>query len=242
MNKIIVSNDQIESNFTLEKTIDTIYIDVPDCFITYMNTDRKLKIVLRCDSVISEYLVQASVDLTYTSTSKFDLCLYRFAYDSSYKTAFMLDYEATNLNFISTGLNKNENNYQVDIYHNGKLTEALTDIHVINLSDQAFTIGVNSHLKKTGLKASSRQESMVILTRDAKVTIKPDLLVDHDNMQAEHSSYIGSFKESDLFYLMARSLPRSEAIKMLAKAFLIDKMQIDYNFKQLIIDYIAKYF
>lgn len=83
---------------------------------------------------------------------------------------------------------------------------------------------------------------MVILTSDAKVTIKPDLLVDHDNMQAEHSSYIGSFKESDLFYLMARSLPRSEAIKMLAKAFLIDKMQIDYNFKQLIIDYIAKYF
>lgn len=39
--------------------------------------------------------------------------------------------KATNLNFISTGLNKNANNYQVDIYHNGKLTEALTDIHVI---------------------------------------------------------------------------------------------------------------
>ena len=63
--------------------------------------------------------------------------------------------------------------------------------------------------------------------KDNHANIKPNLIIDNNEIEANHSAYIGTFKEDEMFYLMSRGINKKNCYKLLLKAFLLNNMQIE---------------
>ena len=94
-------------------------------------------------------------------------------------------------------------------------------------------------MESAGTKTN--QDSKIITIDKNTATIKPNLLVDTDDVEASHSAYIGEFKKEDLFYLETRGLDRKTSEKLLAKSFLIGQMDISFREKDMILEILKRY-
>ncbi len=60
----------------------------------------------------------------------------------------------------------------------------------------------------------------LILTEEAEIFAKPELIIFADDVVCGHGSTCGALDETHLFYLMSRGIPRPEAEAMLVRAFI----------------------
>lgn len=61
---------------------------------------------------------------------------------------------------------------------------------------------------------------VLLLGKNARAEVEPELEIDSNDVKASHSASIGQIDEEQLFYLMSRGLNRQESVKMIIKAFL----------------------
>ncbi len=59
----------------------------------------------------------------------------------------------------------------------------------------------------------------LLLSTQAKVDTRPQLVIDNDDVVCSHGATIGQLDDAAVFYLMARGIPRRAAERMLASAF-----------------------
>ncbi len=96
-------------------------------------------------------------------------------------------------------------------------------------------------MPKEYTKIKTSQDSKIIVLKDNNSTIKPNLLIDNDDIEANHSAYIGRFKEDNIFYLMTRGISRDDATDLLVRSFLIGDMDISFEEREIILKQINKY-
>ena len=60
----------------------------------------------------------------------------------------------------------------------------------------------------------------LLLSPTAEFAAKPELEIFADDVQCGHGATSGQIDETQLFYLMARGVPRAEAERLLIEAFL----------------------
>ena len=75
-----------------------------------------------------------------------------------------------------------------------------------------------------------QQNNNVLLTADAEMNSKPQLIIDADDVRCSHGATIGRIDEDALFYLRTRGIGESEARLMIMYAFaddVISKITID---------------
>ena len=68
--------------------------------------------------------------------------------------------------------------------------------------------------------------------------IKPNLFIDEEDVSANHSALIGTFKAEEVFYLMSRGISKKEADSLLTRGFLMKG--INYH-KDILESLISKY-
>jgi Fe-S cluster assembly protein SufD len=73
--------------------------------------------------------------------------------------------------------------------------------------------------QKTDAKMTSRA---LLLSESAQFAAKPELEIYADDVQCGHGATSGQIDPNELFYLMARGVPRHEAERLLVEAFLDD--------------------
>jgi Fe-S cluster assembly protein SufD len=73
--------------------------------------------------------------------------------------------------------------------------------------------------QKTDAKMTSRA---LLLSENAQFSAKPELEIYADDVQCGHGATSGQIDPNELFYLMARGIPRQEAEQLLVEAFLDD--------------------
>jgi len=64
-----------------------------------------------------------------------------------------------------------------------------------------------------------QRNNNVLLTNTAKMSTKPQLVIDNDDVKCSHGATVGQINEEALFYLQARGIKESEARLMLMFAF-----------------------
>lgn len=69
---------------------------------------------------------------------------------------------------------------------------------------------------------SSQLNQNLLLSTTAEADTKPELEVYADDVKANHGASIGRLDEDKLFYLLSRGIPRTEAVHILARAFVAD--------------------
>ena len=79
------------------------------------------------------------------------------------------------------------------------------------------------HIAQNAQKVNSSQMNHnLLLSPTAEADTKPELEIFADDVKANHGASIGRLNEDKLFYLLSRGIPRTQAVSILARAFVSD--------------------
>ena len=132
-------------------------------------------------------------------------------------------------------------NYDILTYHNVAETSSEIITNGVNIRDGKICFNVSSFIPNGNSKCVVSQNNKIINLTDNECIIKPNLYIDEYDVVANHSAWIGSFKEDELFYLQSRGISRDLAIKLLIKGFLTSKLNITNDQKDEVISTIDSY-
>ncbi len=65
----------------------------------------------------------------------------------------------------------------------------------------------------------------MLLSQKAKGDAIPSLIVETDSVSASHGGTVGELDEEQIFYMMARGIPRSEAVRVLVEGYFEEVVQ-----------------
>lgn len=233
MNKIYVEGTKINSNFPLEKSGTEIILENLDVFITYIDTDSSYKFIIKNDVKIFEYYNNSTSSNTYNLEENSNLTLNRFSYDCSITSSINLKYKS-NLLYKYSCINKKDNNYIINVYHDDKDTTSKVVNYGINVLDNKLDFLINSFIKKQSINSNAIQDSKIIEINKGNSSIKPNLIIDNNEISSSHSAYIGDFKKDNIFYMQTRGISYEMSRYLLSKSLLISNIESE-DLKDLII-------
>ena len=213
MNKIQIKGEPKDEVLKLDE----------DTVMNYTNCEKDINIETNKDIKVFIYIENSKLNINFNI--KDNLILNIFSENSTIKVNLNLNKENINLNYAYSTINEGDNNYIVNINHFKKNTKSIITNHGINLENNDLNFIINAFVLKDVTNVITTQNSKIILIKEKGATIKPNLLIENDDIIANHSAYIGTYKKSDLFYLKTRGLTEKSAQKLLAKSFLIGNMQ-----------------
>lgn len=209
-----------------------------DTKIYYINSTVKLNIKVLNDVKIFEYFNNSKVENKYYfyNNVTFD----RFNINSEIITELNIEKEQIKLDYFYSCMNISDNLYKLDVVHNAKDTTSIIMNNGINLLNNKLDFIVNGIVKKDSINVTCNQINKIININDNTSSIKPNLIVDNNDVSLGHSAYIGDFSHEALFYLACRGIDDKTSRKLLAKAFLMNNRNIEFEEKELIFKDIEK--
>ena len=228
--KIVETGD-----ITLAEKIDKLYID-KDTTIIYLNSNCSYEIYLSNNINIFEYYKNSYSNNIYNILENSNIVFNRFSFNCSLITNINLDYPYTSIEYKYYCIKIYDNTYIININHNSKNTNSKVINHGLNVTSSKLDFLINGIINKESSNVICNQDSKIILKKDNNSSIKPNLLVNNYDTISNHSCYIGHFKEEEMFYLKSRGLNKKESERLLAKAFLLSNMDINFLNRNMILE------
>ena len=232
MNKIVIDKEIKEVNISdgitfinnvlsIDKdvTIDIKISNIKDKF-TIKVSNSKVIINILGDNTSNEigYILQNS-----------ELLVQKLVTNNSDTISINLNSKHSKATYRYSNINNSSNEMKIDVYHNAPNTDSVVINHGLNLGHDSLMFDVNGYIPKKSIDCSCNQDSKIINLKSNKSLIRPNLIIDNNQIEANHSAYIGSFKEDEVFYLMSRGISEKEAFDLLIKAYLIGEFQLEKN-------------
>ena len=156
-----------------------------------------------------------------------DTIIYHYNINKSYDVEINLNKENITLNYYYNNINYDDNEYRIKINHNKSNTNSFVYNHGVNINDKKLHYWVDGVIPKSSSNCNCNQDNQIINIKNGKSKIWPNLLVDNYDVLANHSAYIGKFREDLLFYLMSRGISRKDSYKLLLNGFLLNTDSVD---------------
>ena len=138
---------------------------------------------------------------------------------------------------VVVGRGEQKQNFTTNVTHFGKNSEGLILKHGV-MKDSASSIfnGIGK-IEHGATKSNAEQESRVLmLSEKARGDANPILLIDEDDVTAGHAASVGRVDPIQLYYLMSRGIPQTEAERLVIHGFLapvVNELPIETVKKQL---------
>ena len=248
MNKILVSKDgiisssgkvQINGNVIKLLSSDTYsleYIDVNEinlCISVFDNVNALL--------FESSFLGNIVVNNKYLIDNA-SLCVNKFYNNDSVLENIDIDlFNAGKIEYKFSNICKNNENYVININHNGNETVSNINNKSIALLNSKIYFVINSIVAKEYEKSVLDQNTRIVTLGECDAKISPNMFIDCDDIEARHGSVIGTFKDEMLFYLMSRGIEYEDALKLLIKGYLFSNIDADTSLRERILNVIDMY-
>lgn len=221
MNKIVVDNSTKDEDIFIDKDTD-LMVDLED-------TDKILNIHIISGTNLRSFIKTKNTNnkVTYYIDDNTDIVINKLAIDTSDEIIINLNDVNSKIKYNTSIINYKDNSYKETINHLKSNTKSRIVNHCINIENKEFKFIVDGVIKKEADKVDFKQDNKIINLKDGKSSILPNLIVDNDDIEAEHSAYIGTFDEENKFYMMSRGLTSKECDDLLIKAFLLNDMDLD---------------
>ena len=121
-------------------------------------------------------------------------------------------------------ISSSDEKYDMLIYHNAKNSKSDLLNHGVNILNGNLTFNVSTFVPENISGCYANQGNRIINLTNNKCKISPNMYIDCFDVIANHSAFIGTFKDNELFYLQSRGIPRDEATKLLIKGFLTSEL------------------
>ena len=131
--------------------------------------------------------------------------------------------ESSNFKYVFKSITVNSENYDYMIYHDGENSTSNIINNCINESGSIY-LQISSFIPEKIKGCSTNQYNRIINNTNNKCEIKPNLYIDCDDVNANHSALIDKFNNNELFYLQSRGIDKKTSIKILSKGFLLSNI------------------
>lgn len=259
MNKIIVKNDLVELNTNSSLDIDVYerqevfdvtklkinIIKNTNLLIEYNNPDKsKIDIEINVNKDVEFKLFEIKEGNEVKVQYKFNLDEYsNVVVNKFYDVNVLKELDIINLNGESSEINYNFNtiakdkqNIDIVVYHNNKNTISNLNNKAVSILNGSVTFNITGTVYNNINDCIINQNNRIINLNEKQNIINPILLIDENDVEANHAALIGKFSDEELFYLMSRGIDKESALNLLVKGFL----RLDVNDKK-IDDIIDKY-
>lgn len=248
MNKIEIVNErdiinEFEDRIRISVDKDILLIDIIDNIneIVMFNNCFYDKVIIRIKDNINATFLEIKNKTTninneyiYKLGNKSKLIINKFYYIDEYNEIITinLDGNEADVSFNSSIMCYQKHQYNININHNAKKTISNIINHGVTFGNASLDIVVNGNVLKGMNDSVLNQDNKIMIMGDGKSTIKPNLYIDEDEIEARHGASIGQFDEADIFYLETRGIPREEAYYLLLNGFLLGNLKIDESIKE----------
>lgn len=252
MNNILMINNNInnhnDDNINVENNI--IYFKKSGIYnITYDSTNTINITYHLKDNInitIYEYQNNNSLlksDIKYILEEKSVLNINKFSINNNTKETITIDLKGLNseINYHFSNISTNQANYHIIINHKAPKTISNIINRTISTNDTLVDYTIDSILPKNNYGCILNQETKIITNDSSNCYIRPNMFIDEEDVDARHASYIGKFKEDEIFYLMTRGLSLKESIKLLTKGYILSNINANEELEKTIINDINKY-
>ena len=257
MNRIKVKNDDItllESDSLIEVTLSDkleifdvrkicikVIVDT-NLEIIYEGTEEKLDIeYLVLDNInfeVTEIKNQNQVKVQYKyyigQNTKIDITKFYNCNAVRELDIICFNGEKGNVDYHLKTIAREEQKYNMYIYHSSKNTKSNVVNHGVNIDDGKIDFNVTGIVYNGVTGCEINQNNRIITYNDNKCEIKPNLLIDENDVIANHSGLIGKFEDDELFYLMSRGISKDDSIHLLTRGFLKSGIKENKNINDII--------
>lgn len=145
------------------------------------------------------------------------------------------------INYILKTISKEREKYDITVYHEGKNTESIIRTNGVNIINGSLDFHVTGIVPNGKTGVIINQKNRIMNLNNRKCSIHPNLFIDEYDVVANHSAWIGRFREEELFYLESRGLSESMSTNLLVKGFLLSNLELPNNRKEEIVSIINQY-
>lgn len=149
--------------------------------------------------------------------------------DKFYDCGFVRELDLVYLNGLDSSVNyslktigKGIQKFDMMVYHNFNNTISKIENKGVSIGNGNITFNTTGIVYKGIKNCKVDQNNKIVNMNDETNVIKPILIIDEQDVEANHSAFIGKFNEEEIFYMTSRGIPENEAIKLLLKGFLKD--------------------
>lgn len=248
MNKIRIVNDIVEFK-SLDDTIECSWKEKKEDYlvnvvkiIVHENTNLEIDFDVLEETKLDVFInvrENASLELIEKVNGEDLKIQYRYYLEknasvTTYKTSDLKstkEYTIINLNgenskikrVIKTVSKENEQ-YDMMVYHNKKNTESNLINHGVNINDGKLNFNVSSFVSKNNTGCIVNQSNRIINLTNNECIIKPNMYIDCFDVTANHSALVGGFKDYEMFYLQSRGINTETATNLLIYGFLVSEL------------------
>ncbi|MCI9233752.1 MAG: SufD family Fe-S cluster assembly protein [Bacilli bacterium] len=265
MNKIKIENDivvkkelnkKVRLSF-LEKTedfmVNKLVIDLLEdttLEIEYHNeTAQKLDILIRVYERVEAKILEIrngnlmKIQYRYELDNDSVLNVQKFHHMNGIKELdnIYLNGKNSKIDYTLKTISRAREKYDITVYHEGKNTESMIRTNGVNLLDGSLDFHITGFVPNGKSGAKLDQKNRIINLNNQKCSIHPNLFIDEYDVIANHSAWIGKFREEELFYLESRGLTESLATNLLVKGFLLSNLELSNKRKEEFVSIINQY-
>ena len=247
MNKINIVNNELES-VELDKSIEYSF-DINDRYginvlelIIKKSTDIKLNVEIKEETAI-EINIQvlegvisniyesingkkAKIKSKYELNKDSNLTIRKINNIDSIKeqSVFSLNGENASVKRVLKTISNGNEKYDIIVNHNCKSTKSDIINQGVNIEKGILVFNVSSIVPENMDKCYVNQSNRIINLTNNKCSISPNMYIDCFDVVANHSAFIGTFKDDELFYLQSRGINKIDATKLLIRGFLTSEL------------------
>lgn len=173
------------------------------------------------------YVIDKNDTKEYLYNISEDTLIYHFSINSSCDVKINMVTEGAKLTYYYSNINYDNNKFNISVNHLKSDTYSEVINHGVNVTNKKLEYNVCGIVPKESYKCICNQDNQIINKNDGSSIIKPNLLIDNYDVDANHGAYIGKFSEDKLFYLMSRGLSREASYRLLLQGFLLSNKSIE---------------
>lgn len=133
-----------------------------------------------------------------------------------------LNGEDASIDYTFHTISKDTQKYDILVYHNAKRTKSHIINKGVNNEDGSLILNVTGMIYNGITDCVIEQNNRIITMNDNHCQINPNLLIEENDVVANHAAHIGKFDKEAIFYLMSRGITYENAISIMVKGFLMD--------------------
>lgn len=202
MNKILLSS----GNFDLERYTSPCVLEV------------KGKTTLNAINICTDL----TLDVHILDGAEFILNLFDIDETTKHKihlTAFNNSKVTVNASFIAI------DNYDLEIDATINGASSTTDVNIRGINESSdVNIILNGNASAKAKNSIINEYAKIINASDKSNTLVPNLIVNTNEVVANHGVSIGLINDEELFYLMSKGITKASAIKLIEEGFILSIM------------------
>ena len=248
MNKICVSRDNIETNSNDVLIKDNVIKFLKsDIYLLEYEDISEINLCVEVSNNLDVTLFESSFLKDIKVNNKYivdnaSLCVNKFYNNDNVLENIDIDlFNEGRIDYKFSNICKNNENYVININHNGVATVSNINNKSIALDGSKLNFVINSIVSREYEKSVLDQNTRIVTLGESDAKISPNMFIDCDDIEARHGSVIGTFKDDMVFYLMSRGIEYNDAIKLLIKGYLFSNINADSSLREKILNVIDMY-